>query len=340
VHGATALALLSIASQSVRIANQERRAHRTLRLSPTVRRGVDPMMLQDLRFAVRMLWKRPGFTLTAITVLALSIGANTAIFSLVHGVLLRPLPYRQPERIVAIHETTTRGRATVSPPNFVDWQAQNSTFAVMDAYDSRVVTLSEGATPERIDAAIVGGTVFDVLGVPPLLGRTFSSDELRTGGPAAVILGHELWQRRFGADPGIVGRSILIDARPRVVAGVMPAGFDFPDGFELWMPLVFTPDELVAGQRGAHYVEAIGRLKAGVTREQAEADIAAIESRIAAEHPDVQGYGIWLEPIYDAVVGEYRRPLWMLLGAVGFVLLIGCANISNLLLARGASRRT
>ena len=298
------------------------------------------MLLQDLRFALRMLWKKPAFTLAAIAVLAISIGANTAMFSIVQQVLLRPLPFDQPERIVRINETTTRGRTTVSPPNFLDWQAQNRTFEFMAAYDETVMTLSGGAAPERLDAAMVGPDLFNVLGTRPLIGRTFSSDEGKAGGPRVVILGYGLWQRRFGGDPAVVGRSLTIDSQRYVVVGVMPRDFTFPDGFELWLPLVFKPFEVQAGQRGAHYIEAIGRLKPGVTREQAQADVAAIEQRIATQHPRVQGYGIWLQPVLDSIVGEYRRPLWMLLGAVACVLLIGCANISNLLLARGVSRRT
>ena len=298
------------------------------------------MLLQDLRFALRMLWKKPGFTLTAIAVLALTIGANTAIFSIVQRVLLRPLPFDHPERIVRINETSQRGRTSVSPPNFVDWQAQNRTFEAMAAYDQRAVTLVDGEVPERLDAAFAGAEIFDVLGVRPLLGRTFSRDEAQVKGPRVVVLGYDLWQRRFGGNRGVVGTSLTIDAERFEVIGVMPPRFTYPDGYELWLPLAFSASELRSNQRGAHYVEAVGRLKAGVSREQAQADIAAIEQRIAVEHTPVQGYGIWLEPVLDVIVGEYRRPLWMLLGAVGCVLLIGCANISNLVLARGVSRRT
>ena len=340
LRAALFLTLLRLAVQSLRIAVADRRNRHRLELSQPSHSGVDPMLLQDLRFAVRMLWKKPGFSLTAIAVLALSIGANTAIFSIVQGVLLRQLPFDNPDRIVRINETSARGRVTVSPPNFVDWQAQNRSFEAMAAYYDLVVTLSGEAAPERVDAVRASAGFFDVLGTRALAGRTFTAEEVRPNGPRVVILGHDLWQRRFGASPAIVGTSIIIEAQPHLVVGVMPRGFAYPDGYELWLPLVFQPTELRPNQRGAHYIGAVGRLKPGVTREQAQDDIAAIEARLATEYPQVQGYGIWIEPIFDAIVGEYRRPLWMLFGAVICVLLIGCANISNLLLARGSSRRT
>ena len=297
------------------------------------------MLLQDLRFAARMLWKHPGFTLTAVSVLAVTIGANTALFSVVHAVLLRPLPFAQPERIVRIHETSRHGATAVSPPNFVDWQAQNRTFESMAAFTESTMTLSAGAAPERVDGVRAGAALFSVLGVQPLYGRTFSDQEVLAGGPRAVILSHGLWQRTFGGDPAAVGRELVIDAKPHVVVAVMARGMTFPGTTELWLPLVFSPGELSDSQRGAHYIAAVGRLKDGVTRAQGEADVAAIEAGIAARHQHVQGYGVWLQPILDSIVGEYRRPLWMLFGAIVFVLLIGCANISNLLLARAVSRR-
>jgi putative ABC transport system permease protein len=336
---ALAFTLVRLSVQCHRLVRDERRERRTLDLAHRPR-GADPMLMQDLRFAARMLWKNRGFTLTAVAVLALTVGATTAMFSIVQGVLLQPLPFAQPERILRIHETSPRGRVTVSPPNFVDWQAQNRTFSAMAAYDEMVVTLYDGTTPERVDAALVGADMFDVLGVTPLLGRTFTRDEVRPKGPRVVVLGHALWQRLFGGRRDVLGAAVTIDAERYEVIGIMPRGFTFPDGYDLWLPLAFTASELRPNQRGAHYVEAVGRLKPGVTREQAQADVSAIEQQIAQVSENVQGYGIWVEPIVDATIGEYRRPLWMLLGAVVCVLLIGCANISNLLLARASTRRT
>jgi putative ABC transport system permease protein len=335
---ALAFSLAALTLQSLRVVMQERRANRSFAVPHSP--GVDPMLTQDLRFAARMLRKKPGFTLTAVAVLALTIGATTAIFSIVEDVLLRPLPFDEPERIVRVHETSPRGKVTVSPPNFVDWQAQNRTFSAMAAYDERAVTLFDGASPERIDAAVTGPDLFAVLGVPPLLGRTFTAEEARPDGPRVVVISHGLWQRRFGGDRRVLSASLTIDAERYAVIGVMPRGFSFPDGYDVWLPLAFTPSELRPTQRGAHYVEVIGRLQPGVSREQAEADVSAIEQQIARTNAPVQGYGIWLEPVFDAMVGEYRRPLWTLLGAVLCVLLIGCANISNLLLARASTRRT
>jgi predicted permease len=202
------------------------------------------------------------------------------------------------------------------------------------------VTLSGGESPERLDAARVGADFFDVLGVPPLLGRTFSAAEAQVGGPQAVILGHGLWQRRFGGDRAVLGRLLTIEGESYQVVGVAPRSVTYPDDAELWLPLVFEPRDLEPRQRGAHYLSVVGRLKPGINRAAAEADIAAIEQRIAAEHARVQGYGIWLQPVFESIVGQYRRPLWMLFGAVVFVLLIGCANISNLLLSRAVARRT
>ena len=297
------------------------------------------MLLQDLRFATRMLWKHPGFTLTAVAVLAITIGATAAIFSVVQGVLLRPLPFGDAGRIVRVHETTARGPISVSPPNFADWQSQNRSFEHMAAFTAAAVAVSGAGSSERVDAALVGPAFFDVLGVPPLLGRTFSAPEAQIGGPKAVIISYGVWQRRFGGDPAALGRRLTIDGEAYQVVGVAPRGVTYPDQTEVWLPLVFDPGELAPTQRGAHYVSVVGRLTPGISRAEAEADIAGIERRIAAEHPPVQGYGIWLQPLFESIVGEYRRPLWMLLGAVTCVLLIGCANISNLLLSRAVARR-
>jgi putative ABC transport system permease protein len=297
------------------------------------------MLTQDVRFAARMLWKDPGFTIVATIALALGIGASTAIFSVVHAVLVRPLPYSDPATIVEVNETARGGLMTVSPPNFLDWKADTRTFAALAAYNDLTTTLSGGFEPERLDAAVVGAEVFEVLGVGPALGRGFGPAEERPGGPRTVVLGHGLWQRRFGGDPSILGRSVTFNGQRYEIVGVMPRGFTFPDGIDLWFPLVLTEEDTRPNQRGAHYLSAIGRLKPGVTPQQAIEDLTAIEQAIAARHSSVQGYGIWVRPLLDSMVGSVRRPLLMLLGAVAFVLLIACVNVSNLLIARGSTRR-
>ena len=298
------------------------------------------MLLQDVRFAVRMLRKHPAFTAVATLALALGIGASTTIFSVVHGVLLRPLPFVDPDRIVELSETAEGRLLTISPPNLIDWKAQNRSFETIGAYNDGRTTLTGGFEPEELDAALVGADVFKVLGVTPLLGRTFTPDEERPGGPKAVVLGYALWQQRFGGDRDIVGRTLTLDGNLVPVVGVMPRGFAFPQQMQLWLPLVLTDKDLRPNQRGAHYLNAIAKLRPGITVETAIDDLSAIERRIAAQFAQVHGYGIWVQPILDSMVGAVRRPLLMLLGAVAFVLLIACTNVSNLLLARSTARRT
>jgi putative ABC transport system permease protein len=297
------------------------------------------MLLQDLRFAIRLLRKNPAFTIVSAAALALGIGANTAIFSVVHAVLLRPLPYGAPAAIVEINETMRGRPQTVSPPNFLDWKAQNRTLASIAAYQDGTMTLEGGEAPDRMDAAFVGADLFGVLGVAPLLGRGFLPEEERPGGPLVVVLGHSLWQSGFGGAENIVGRSLRFDGRDHQVVGVMPRGVTFPGDIGVWFPLVLTDRDTNQGQRGAHYLNVVARLKPGVTVAQANDDLATIERAIAARYPSVQGYGVWVQPLLDAVVGDVRLPLVMLSAAVGCVLLIACANVSNLLLARAAGRR-
>jgi putative ABC transport system permease protein len=327
------------AIQCLILAMAERRPPSAVPAATPRRRGVDPMLTQDLRYGARMLWKNPGFTAVAVLALAIGVGANTAIFSVVHAVLLRPLPYRDAARIVELHETARGGLTTISPPNALDWRARSRTLARIGIYNDTTATLTGGAEPQRLDAALVDGDVFDVLGVPAMLGRTFTADDARPGAERVVVLGHGLWRSRFGGDPRIVGRPLTFDGTAFTVVGVMPAGFTFPGRIDLWFPLMLTADDLTPNQRGAHYVNAIARLQPGATVEQANDELGAIERSIAEQFEAVQGYGVFAAPILDSMVGGVRRPLLMLLGAVGFVLLIACVNVSNLLLARAATRR-
>ena len=298
------------------------------------------MSRQDFTFALRMLRKSPGFTAAAVLATALGIGANAAIFTVVKQVLLQPLPFAEPSRLVDVNEYTREGRGTaVSPPNFMDWRAGNRTLSGLALYGQQVLTLSGGTDPVRVSAGTIDAAFLDVLRARPHVGRGFGEDDMRPGGRRVVLLGYDLWQRSYGGDRGIVGRSVTLEGSPYEVVGVMPAGFDFPDSSELWIPLRFDPYDLSAAQRGAHYLSAIGRLRDGVTVAQASADVDRIEQDLARQFPDkIAGYTVRAVPLLDAIVGTVQRPLLVLFGAVGFVLLIACVNVSNLLLARATTR--
>ena len=297
------------------------------------------MIKQDLSFAVRMLRKSPGFTLTAVLATALGIGANAAIFTVVKRVLLQALPYPEASRIVDVNEYA-RGRASaVSAPNFVDWRAANRSLEAISVYDDSVLTLTGGSEPTRVSAGMVDDRITDVMRVPPLLGRAFNADDVRPGGRRVVILGHDLWQRVFGGDRAVVSREVTLEGEPYEIVGVMPRGYDFPDASELWIPLRFDADDLADRQRGAHYLGAVGRLRPGVTPDQASADLDRIEQGIAVRFPDrVGAYSVRAESLLRSMVQDVQRPLLILFGAVGFVLLIACVNVSNLLLARATTR--
>lgn len=298
-------------------------------------------LLQDLRYAFRMLVKTPGFTIVAIIALALGIGANTAIFSAVNAILLRPLPYTNPDRIVMIWMDNTRMKEKEdwhSYPNYVDYRDQNQVFEEVAAFNDRAFNLMGTGDPERVIGAWSTANFFSVMGVEPRFGRTFTAEEEEPGRDQVVVLGHGLWQRRFGSDPEIVGQPISINGNPRTVIGIMPPGFKFPsERAEVWVPLAFNAQRKQA--RGAFSLKAIGRLKEGVTIEQARADMTTIATRLEQDYRDaLEGFGVNLVPLHDQTVGKIRPALLVLLGAVGFVLLIACANVANLLLARAASR--
>jgi putative ABC transport system permease protein len=300
-------------------------------------------LVQDLRYGIRVLLKSPGVTLIALLALALGIGANTAIFSVVNAVLLRPLPYDQPEQLVVVWRTTPkRGivQGSSSYLNFADYRAQNSSFASLAAYNSISSALAGRETPEQIQGIRASADFFNVLGTSPLLGRTFAPDDERAGGAPGVVISYGMWQRRFGSDPSIIGRQIMLDGRSKSIIGVMPAGFQFQfvnDPPEFWEPM--TPDDELNKQRGANYLQVLGRLKAGVALEQAEAEMKGIAGRLEQQYPDANaGRSVRLISAHEDMVGELRPTLLVLLGAVALVLLIACANVANLLLARAAGR--
>src|SRR5262245_44075330 len=297
--------------------------------------------LHDLRHSVRSLSKSPGFTATSVATLALAIGANTAIFSLVRGVLLRPLPFPEAERVMAVEEQNeAKGDVSVSAPNFFDWQGQNHVFSAMGAYFTTGLALANGAEPERLLATFATPGFFPALGVRPALGRTFNEAETVRGSQHVAVLSNGLWRRRFRSDPGVVGRLIRLDGESYTIVGVMPAGFRYPEqAADLWMPASFGPN--LARQRGAHYLDVVARLAPGVSVERARTEMRTIAARLAAEYPNSNtGYTATVRPLREKLVASVRRPLWVLFGAVTLVALIACANVANLLLARTSRKRS
>jgi predicted permease len=298
-------------------------------------------LMRDIRYALRLLWKRPGFALVAILTLGLGIGANTAIFSVVHAVLLRPLPFNEADRLVFLTERNTQSESvSLSWPNFTDWRAENSVFEKMAVYNRDSYNLTGSGDPERLLAAQASADLFAVLRVNAALGRTFTSEEDAPGANPVVVLSHGLWQRRFGGDPAIVGRNITLNGRSFIVVGVMPAGFLYPNRVELWVPLgqLFQPSWR---NRDNHLgLFGVARLKHGVTLEQARDDLNRIAVNLEQLYPATnREQRAALTPLQETYVRDISLALWTLLGAVGFVLLIACANVANLLLARAASRQ-
>ena len=300
-------------------------------------------LIGDFRFGLRILLRNPGFTLAAIVVLALGIGANTAIFSIVNGVLLRPLPYQDASRIMQVwHVPPAKSFPgmslfSVSPANYLDWQAQNHSFEQMAAYGFDSFNVG-GERPEAIKGSSVAPGFFSILRVQPVLGRTFSPDEDRPGQGNVVILGNKLWRDHFASDPAIVGRNVLLNSQTYTVIGVMPPKFKFPDWADLWVPMAWSDERRAV--RGNHNYMVIGRLKPEVNVAQAKEDLSAISARLEQQYPeDDKGWGATLLPLREQLVGDVRPALLVLLGAVAFVLLIACANVANLVLAKTLARK-
>jgi len=300
-------------------------------------------IIKDIRYGVRGLLKRPGFTAIALVALALGIGANTAIFSLVNAVVIRPLPFPDPDRLVWVYGNIRNGgsRASVSPPDFLDYRSQNKTFEQFAASGTQPlsVNLTGSGEPERLFASAVTGNYFDTFGISPAIGRTFTIDNEKPGSDQVTVLSHAFWQKRFGGDTDIVGKTITLDSKSYQVLGVMPAGVSFPQSAELWIPMSFDgdPDMKV---RKAHFLRPIGRLKPGVTLTQAQADTDMIAGRLEQQFPESNtGWNLRLLSLREQLVGGTRTMLFVLFGAVGFVLLIACANVANLLLVRAAARQ-
>src|SRR5436853_5286899 len=303
-------------------------------------------IMQDMRYGLRMLLKRPGFTLVAVITLVLGIGANSAIFSVVNAVLLRPLPYRDADRIVAIEEINKEGkRGQVTPANFVDWRNQNTTFEHLAAIFERTANLASTDEAERINFAMTSANFFDVFGAQPERGRLFIAEDEQAGHPAIVVISQGLWQRRFGGDPEIVGRSITLDGKGYTVAGIAPAGFQYPNKTDVWVPpfkLVPTLSETmdVNRARGFGFLSTVALLKPGVSLMQAKAEMESITARLREQYPESNNNRFdRVVTLHTHLVGDTSTVLWLLLGAVCFVLLIACANVANLMLVRATSRQ-
>src|SRR6478609_140786 len=293
---------------------------------------------RDLRYAARSLRAAPGFTLVTVLVLAAGIGANSAMFSLVDAALLRPLPFTQPDRLVMLWERSTRfAHNRVSPLNFLDWSEQQQAFEAVAAVAGGGRTLTgSGGEAERIPGQAVTWQFFDVLGIRPVAGATFSRDDAEQR-RTAVVLSERLWRSRFGSDRTMIGRAITLDGQPYTVIGIAPARFQILFPADMWT--LFVPRRSPE-QRRQHYMQVIGKLKPGITIDQARADMSGVADRIAVISPESnKGWGVTIEPLRGAIIGpELRTTSLILAGVVGFVLLMACANVANLLLARGLGR--
>jgi putative ABC transport system permease protein len=299
-------------------------------------------LLQDLRYAFRMLGRSPGFMAIAILTLALGIGANTAIFSVVNGILLHPLPFAHSNRLVWVWGNFSHGNtAAVSPPDFADYRAQNHSFEHLGAFfvlGSSPANLSVNGHTERVQETMITSEFFETLGAKPLLGRAFAASDDQLTSPQTIILSYRLWQEKFGGDPSLVGRRVISDGDSLTVVGIMPSSFDFPRDAAAWFPAPMLAKGMQ--QRPAHFFRPIGLLKPGVTMMQAQSDLDAIAHHLEEQYPSTdRGWNLRLQDMQEAIVGNSRTPLLLLLGAVAFVLLIACVNVANLLLARNGTRQ-
>jgi putative ABC transport system permease protein len=300
------------------------------------------LIFHNIHYSIRSLVKRPGFTIVAVIVLALGIGANTAIFSVVNSVLLNPLPYQNPDELVIVRATNpSRGLTDfgVSMPDFREWRTRNRVFERLAAFSTQSYNISSGPEPERIDGAMVSADLFPLLGVTPVQGRSFLNQEETFGNHRVALISYNLWQNRFSSDPNLIGQAITVDTEKFTVVGILPQGFGYPSrNIQIWTPLS-VPLDHENNSRGNYWLSVIGRLKPGIATEQASADMTSIAEQIEQEVSGMEGMGTSVTSLRQDTVGNVETGLWVLLAAVGFVLLIACANVANLMLVRAAARQ-
>jgi putative ABC transport system permease protein len=328
---------------------QRHKEHKEFFVSLWLKRGgVMESFGKDLRYGFRMLFKKPGFTAVAVLALALGIGANSAIFSVVNAVLLRPLGYKDPDRLVAINHNYPKLnlKASVSAFGFKTYTEQNHVFENLAAFGGWNVNFTGVDEPERLRGLLVSSSFFPTLGVGTTMGRSFLPEENQEGRERVVVLSDGLWRRKFGSDPAILGKTLTLNDQTFTVVGIMPADFRFGretgNEFELYAPITFTPQQLSSDALTYEFLSVFARLKPGVTIQQAQADMDTIAANLREQYMpgrDASGWGLTLQPVHELLVGDVRRALLVLLGAVGFVLLIACANVANLLLARASTRQ-